>query len=414
MTSAYSPFFTHFAERMEDTKVSGIIPKWQMTEEDIKLHYITPALSPQWKGLMTMETQITDGRINLRGNLVSRARPKKADYILYINANHPIAIVEAKDNRHAVGDGLQQAMTYAQMMDVPFAYSTNGDAFREHDFITGQERDIPLEDFPTPQQLYARFKLGANGGKGLTPQEEAIIRQPYYSSQTTYPPRYYQRVAVNRTLDARLTRAAPAAPPFSHSFGLHPPLHASHPFIARPPSPLPGTSNPQPSAFHRMFHLEASSPRSPKASLCHAPPAPPLPEASACAAAPCPEVSRRPQLLPFFLLRLSTVCGRNIPPFSPVPAPTPVHIPPGSTPCPFSPGRLPRPCKSCTPQLCTCHVPPWAVPRAARMPRWWHDKVSTAQALPPAPILAPRGGCAPVVRTCMVHHTAHAPPPPHR
>ena len=202
MTSAYSPFFTHFAERMEDTKVSGIIPKWQMTEEDIKLHYITPALSPQWKGLMTMETQITDGRINLRGNLVSRARPKKADYILYINANHPIAIVEAKDNRHAVGDGLQQAMTYAQMMDVPFAYSSNGDAFREHDFITGQERDIPLEDFPTPQQLYARFKLGANGGKGLTPQEEAIIRQPYYSSQTTYPPRYYQRVAVNRTLDA--------------------------------------------------------------------------------------------------------------------------------------------------------------------------------------------------------------------
>lgn len=113
---------------------------------------------------------------------------------------------------------------------------------------------------------------------------------------------------------ARLTHAAPAAPPFSHSFGLHPPLHASHPFIARPPSPLPGTSNPQPSAFHRTFHLEASSPRSTKASLCHALPAPPLPEASACAAAPCPEVSRRPQLLPFFLQHLSTVCGRNIPP----------------------------------------------------------------------------------------------------
>lgn len=182
--------------------MSGIIPKWQMTEEDIKLNFITPALSPKWNGRMTMETQITDGKINLRGNLVSRAQPKRADYVLYINANNPIAIVEAKDNQHAVADGLQQAMTYAQMLDVPFAYSSNGDAFREHDFLTGGERDIAMEDFPTPDELYARFQKGANGGAGLTQAEEAIIRQPYYSSQSTYPPRYYQRVAVNRTLDA--------------------------------------------------------------------------------------------------------------------------------------------------------------------------------------------------------------------
>ena len=182
--------------------MSGIIPKWQMTEEDIKLNYITPALSSKWNGRMTMETQITDGKINLRGNLVSRAQPKRADYVLYINANNPIAIVEAKDNQHAVADGLQQAMTYAQMLDVPFAYSSNGDAFREHDFLTGAERDIAMEDFPTPDELYARFQKGANGGAGLTQEEEAIIRQPYYSSQSTYPPRYYQRVAVNRTLDA--------------------------------------------------------------------------------------------------------------------------------------------------------------------------------------------------------------------
>lgn len=182
--------------------MSGIIPKWQMTEEDIKLNYITPALSTKWSGRMTMETQITDGKINLRGNLVSRAQPKRADYVLYINANNPIAIVEAKDNQHAVADGLQQAMTYAQMLDVPFAYSSNGDAFREHDFLTGGERDIAMEDFPTPDELYARFQKGANGGAGLTQAEEAIIRQPYYSSQSTYPPRYYQRVAVNRTLDA--------------------------------------------------------------------------------------------------------------------------------------------------------------------------------------------------------------------
>lgn len=182
--------------------MSGIIPKWQMTEEDIKLNFITPALSPKWNGRMTMETQITDGKINLRGNLMSRALPKRADYVLYINANNPIAIVEAKDNQHAVADGLQQAMTYAQMLDVPFAYSSNGDAFREHDFLMGTERDIAMEDFPTPDELYARFQKGANGGAGLTQAEEAIIGQPYYSSQSTYPPRYYQRVAVNRTLDA--------------------------------------------------------------------------------------------------------------------------------------------------------------------------------------------------------------------
>lgn len=182
--------------------MSGIIPKWQMTEEDIKLNFITPALSPKWNGRMTMETQITDGKINLRGNLVSRAQPKRADYVLYINANNPIAIVEAKDNQHAVADGLQQAMTYAQMLDVPFSYSSNGDAFREHDFLMGTERDIAMEDFPTPDELYARFQKGANGGAGLTQAEEAIIGQPYYSSQSTYPPRYYQRVAVNRTLDA--------------------------------------------------------------------------------------------------------------------------------------------------------------------------------------------------------------------
>ena len=182
--------------------MSGIISKWQMTEEDIKLNFITPALSPKWNGRMTMETQITDGKINLRGNLVSRAQPKRADYVLYINANNPIAIVEAKDNQHAVADGLQQAMTYAQMLDVPFAYSSNGDAFREHDFLMGTERDIAMEDFPTPDELYARFQKGANGGAGLTQAEEAIIGQPYYSSQSTYPPRYYQCVAVNRTLDA--------------------------------------------------------------------------------------------------------------------------------------------------------------------------------------------------------------------
>lgn len=185
--------------------MSTIIPKHQMTEEDIKLNFITPAIQDRgWENKITMETkvQFTDGRINLKGNLVTREAAKKADYILYINANNPIAIVEAKDNNHSVSHGLQQAMTYAQMLDVPFAYSSNGDAFYEHDFLTGIERQIPLDQFPTYDELCERFKTGANEGQGLSPQETAMIDQPYYTSQTTYAPRYYQRIAINRSVDA--------------------------------------------------------------------------------------------------------------------------------------------------------------------------------------------------------------------
>lgn len=183
--------------------MAAVLSKRQMTEEDIKLQFITPAITKKWAlSLITMETKITDGQINLRGNMVSRKEAKKADYILYLNESTPIAIVEAKDNKHAVGDGLQQAMQYAIMMDIPFAYSSNGDGFMEHDFLTGEERSISMEDFPAPDALYARFKAGANHGEGLTQQEESVIRQPFYSGQNTYPPRYYQRNAVNRTLDA--------------------------------------------------------------------------------------------------------------------------------------------------------------------------------------------------------------------
>ena len=180
-----------------------VLNKKQMTEEDIKLHYITPAITARWdKDYVTMETKITDGRINLKGNLTVRDKPKKADYVLYLNAQTPIAIVEAKDNNHTVSYGLQQAMTYAVMMDVPFAYSSNGDAFQEHDFLTGKERQIPLESFPSPAELKARYEREANHGQGLTDKERIAQEQGYYSSATTYPPRYYQRNAVNRTLDA--------------------------------------------------------------------------------------------------------------------------------------------------------------------------------------------------------------------
>ena len=180
-----------------------VLDKRQMSEEDIKLQYITPAITAKWDiHRITMETQITDGRVNLKGNIVFREKPKRADYLLYLSANNPIAVIEAKDNNHSVSYGLQQAMTYAQMLDLPFAYSSNGDGFIEHDFLTGKERELDLDAFPTEAELVARFKAGANGGAGLTPAQEAVIAQPYYSSQNTYPPRYYQRIAVNRTLDA--------------------------------------------------------------------------------------------------------------------------------------------------------------------------------------------------------------------
>lgn len=181
----------------------AVLSKSQMSEEDIKFHYITPAITAKWNNQhITLETKITDGRINLKGNVVAREKPKRADYVLYLSANNPIAIVEAKDNNHTVSLGLQQAMIYAQMLDVPFAFSSNGDGFAEHDFLTGKERTFGLDEFPTEKELVERYKAGANNGTGLTDVQEKMIAQPYYSSQNTYPPRYYQRIAINRTLDA--------------------------------------------------------------------------------------------------------------------------------------------------------------------------------------------------------------------
>lgn len=183
-------------------KMSTILSKKEMTEEDIKFHYISPAIVSKWdKDKITMETKITDGKINLRGNLISREKPKKADYVLYLNPNKPIAIVEAKDNKHSISYGLQQAMTYAKMLDVPFAYSSNGDGFFEHDFLTGKERELSMDEFPTEEELISRYKAESNHGEGLSSQEEKIIDQPYFSSMNSYPPRYYQRVAVNRTVE---------------------------------------------------------------------------------------------------------------------------------------------------------------------------------------------------------------------
>ncbi|WP_127162473.1 EcoAI/FtnUII family type I restriction enzme subunit R [Veillonella sp. VA141] len=182
--------------------MSTIKSKIEMTEEDIKLQFITPAILAKWdRKKITMETRITDGMINIRGNKVSRAEGKKADYILYLNPQKPIAIVEAKSNKYSISHGLQQAMDYAKMLDVPFAYSSNGDGFYEHDYLTGTERELSLDEFPTEEELVARLMEESNNGHGLDPAVKKIIDQPYYSSQNTYPPRYYQRVAVNRAVE---------------------------------------------------------------------------------------------------------------------------------------------------------------------------------------------------------------------
>ena len=179
--------------------MSTVLPKNEMSEEDVKLQYITPAITYKWdRSKITMETKVTDGKINLKGNFVFREKPKRADYILYLNANNPIAIIEAKDNTHSISHGLQQAMTYAKMLDLPFAYSSNGDGFAEHDFLTGKERQLKMDEFPTEVELVSRFKEES----GMTPTQESAIEQHYYSSQNTYPPRYYQRIAINRTVDA--------------------------------------------------------------------------------------------------------------------------------------------------------------------------------------------------------------------
>lgn len=183
--------------------MNQVLAKKDLSEEDIKRLYITPALRGKWAdSKITMETHIrnrfTDGKINIRGNIAVREAGKFADYILYWNENNPIAIIEAKRNIYSVSHGLQQAMNYARMLDLPFAYSSNGDGFVEHDFLTGEEREFGLDEFPTEEELIRRYRQEA----GLSANQEAMIAQPYYTSQNTKSPRYYQRIAINRTVDA--------------------------------------------------------------------------------------------------------------------------------------------------------------------------------------------------------------------
>ncbi|MFW6029595.1 MAG: EcoAI/FtnUII family type I restriction enzme subunit R [Halanaerobiales bacterium] len=175
--------------------------KKMMTESEICMNYITPAINQAgWnkKRQMRREYYFTAGRIVVRGNMTKRKEGKKADYLLEYKANIPLAVVEAKNNKHSIGSGMQQALEYADNLDIPFVYSSNGDGFLEHDKTTGKEKELSLSEFPSPEKLWERYRAY----KGYTEKEEEIVTQDYYYEQDGKTPRYYQRVAINRTIEA--------------------------------------------------------------------------------------------------------------------------------------------------------------------------------------------------------------------
>jgi len=183
------------------------VNKKKLTEADIRTKFITPALvgptGEKWNVMTQLREEVyfTKGRVIVRGKTVKRGEAKKVDYLLYFKPGMPIAVVEAKDNNHAVGSGMQQALEYAEILDVPFAYSSNGDAFLEHDrtVVSGTiERVIPLDQFPSPADLWARWRAA----KGYTAAQDVVTRQDYYDDGSGKSPRYYQLVAINRTVDA--------------------------------------------------------------------------------------------------------------------------------------------------------------------------------------------------------------------
>ena len=170
-----------------------------ITEEDVKHRYITPAIKKGWPDeFIGMERQITAGKVMVAGNIIAREKPLRADYLLYMLENEPLAVVEAKNQNHSVSAGLQQAKMYAEKLGVPFAYSSNGDGFNEYDFLTGVERSLKLDEFPSREELIERYYEEAK----ITEAEKKILNQPFYSAQNFFPPRFYQRIAVNRVLKA--------------------------------------------------------------------------------------------------------------------------------------------------------------------------------------------------------------------
>ena len=178
--------------------------KKSLSERDICTKFITPSLVAAGWDLDTQireEVGFTDGRIYVRGKIHARGAKKRVDHILYYKPNIPLAIIEAKDNNHTVGAGMQQALGYATPLDVPFVFSSNGDAFLFHDKTVKSgpiETEIPLDAFPSPEQLWQKYKAF----KGITDEVEAVVAQDYFTDGSNRSPRYYQQIAINRTVEA--------------------------------------------------------------------------------------------------------------------------------------------------------------------------------------------------------------------
>lgn len=178
--------------------------KKSLTERDICTKFILPAITAAgWDaiGQVREEVYFTKGKITVRGKLVSRGKAKKADFVLYIKPNIPVAVIEAKDNNHSVGDGIQQALEYAETLEVPFVFSSNGDGFLFHDRTGASaqtEINLGLDAFPSPDELWQRYRAW----KGLSPTAEELVLQDYYDDGSGKAPRYYQVNAVNAAIEA--------------------------------------------------------------------------------------------------------------------------------------------------------------------------------------------------------------------
>lgn len=174
----------------------------RLNEEEVKLRLITPAIeNAGWdrNSQIRMEYAFTDGEMQIRGSESIRGKLKRADYVLFYKSNIPLAVVEAKDNLHSIGDGLQQGLSYAETLDIPYVYSSNGSGFLERDRLNHTEVEISLNEFPSPQELWERYI----NKKSINKDQEKIITQPYYfDAVSKKTPRYYQRIAINRTVEA--------------------------------------------------------------------------------------------------------------------------------------------------------------------------------------------------------------------
>lgn len=176
-----------------------IDPSQQQNEETTKMKYITPIILERWQDIdkVLMEYNFTEGRISVdEYNMTHRGKPKRADYLLLFRDNLPLAIVEAKGADHSADEGYSQAVEYARILDVPFAYSTNGDDLIEKDMISGINKNMKMKDFPTIDELWERYQKESN----LTREQVDIYSFPYYVTATGKKPRYYQRIAINRAV----------------------------------------------------------------------------------------------------------------------------------------------------------------------------------------------------------------------